>query len=90
MSQESGRPLLLQSIMMPLNLWDGNLWQVHVLSRGEKDNAKLRRPWEEPEQKSPFAAFAEAMSPETKANPKAIDASQKKAKDAKKNPKHKR
>jgi hypothetical protein len=83
-------PLLLQSIMMPLNLWDGNLWQVHVLSRGEKDNAKLRRPWEEPEQKSPFAAFAEAMSPETKANPKAIDASQKKAKDAKKNPKHKR
>lgn len=85
-------PLLLQSIMMPLNLWDGNLVQVHVLGRGEKDDAKFKRPWEEPVQKSPFAAFAEAMSPDAKGKPgqrKAIDA-QRPKKDPKKNPKHKK
>ena len=85
-------PLLLQSIMMPLNLWDGNLVQVHVLGRGEKDDAKFKRPWEEPVQKSPFAAFAEAMSPDAKGKPgqrKVIDA-QRPKKDPKKNPKHKK
>jgi len=85
-------PLLLQSIMMPLNLWDGNLVQVHVLGRGEKDDAKFKRPWEEPVQKSPFAAFAEAMSPDAKGKPgqrKSIDA-QRAKKDPKKNPKHKK
>ena len=85
-------PLLLQSIMMPLNLWDGNLVQVHVLGRGEKDDAKFKRPWEEPVQKSPFAAFAEAMSPDAKGKSgqrKSIDA-QRAKKDPKKNPKHKK
>lgn len=80
-------PLLLQSIMMPLNLWDGNLWQVHVLGRSEKKYPALKRPWQEPEQKSPFAALAEAMSPDAKS--KNAAESNRAAKDPKKNPKKK-
>lgn len=80
-------PLLLQSIMMPLNLVEGNLFQVHMLGRDERTNAALKRPWEVVEQKSAFAALAEAMSPETKKpQPKVTTAK----KDPKKNPKHKR
>ena len=80
-------PLLLQSIMMPLNLVEGNLFQVHMFGRDESTNAALKRPWEVVEQKSAFAALAEAMSPETKKpQPKVTTAK----KDPKKNPKHKR
>lgn len=61
-----GPPLLLQSIMLPLNLWDGNLWQMHMLGRDEKHNPALKRPFQAVKQQSPFAAIAEAMSPESK------------------------
>jgi len=80
-------PLLLQSIMMPLNLWDGNLWQAHVLGRSETKYPALKRPWQEPEQKSPFAALAEAMSPDAKGKNSAE--SNRAAKDPKKNSKKK-
>jgi len=62
-------PLLLQSIMMPLNLGDERLFQVYVLGRTAATHANLKRPWEPEPAKSPFAAFTEGyklVAPEAK------------------------
>jgi len=55
-------PLLLQSIMMPLNLSETQLFQVHVLGRTSATHANLKRPWEPEPVKSPFAAFTEGFN----------------------------
>ena len=55
-------PLLLQSIMMPLNLSETQVFQVHVLGRTAATRANLQRPWEPEPVKSPFAAFTEGFN----------------------------
>lgn len=38
-------PLLLQTVMMPMNLWDMPVFQVHFLGKDTNSSAKLKRPW---------------------------------------------
>eukprot|EP00740_Mantoniella_antarctica_P006027 CAMPEP_0181352622 /NCGR_PEP_ID=MMETSP1106-20121128/2408_1 /TAXON_ID=81844 /ORGANISM="Mantoniella antarctica, Strain SL-175" /LENGTH=251 /DNA_ID=CAMNT_0023465195 /DNA_START=140 /DNA_END=895 /DNA_ORIENTATION=- len=55
-------PLLLQTVMMPLNLWEMPVFQVHFLGRDTKSAPKLKRPWKPEEQPNPLADLAKAFT----------------------------
>ena len=38
-------PLLLQTVMMPMNLWEMPVFQVHFLGKDTNSSPKLKRPW---------------------------------------------
>jgi hypothetical protein len=54
-------PIVLQSIMLPLNMFESPAFQVHVLGKSTKGNKKLERPWIPEEKPNPFAQL---MSPQ--------------------------
>ena len=54
-------PIVLQSIMLPLNMFESPAFQVHVLGKSTKVNKKLERPWIPEEKPNPFAQL---MSPQ--------------------------
>lgn len=56
-------PIVLQSIMLPLNMMETPAFQVHVLGKDVGSNKKLQRPWMPEEKPNPFADLAKAMSP---------------------------
>ncbi len=55
-------PLLLQQIMLPMNLMEMPVVQVHLL--GRKPEGKLARPWKPEEKPNPFGEMAKAFSGE--------------------------
>ena len=57
-------PLLLQTVMMPMNLWDMPVFQVHALGKDATKTPALKRPWKPEEQPNPFADLAKALNPE--------------------------
>ena len=56
-------PIVLQTIMLPLNMMETPAFQVHVLEKDGSANKKLQRPWMPEEKPNPFADLAKAMSP---------------------------
>jgi|TARA_B100001250_G_scaffold302017_1_gene263710 hypothetical protein len=56
-------PIVLQTIMLPLNMMETPAFQVHVLGKDGSENKKLQRPWMPEEKPNPFADLAKAMSP---------------------------
>ena len=56
-------PIVLQTIMLPLNMMETPAFQVHVLEKDGSENKKLQRPWMPEEKPNPFADLAKAMSP---------------------------
>jgi hypothetical protein len=52
-------PLLLQTVMLPMNLFDMPVVQVHLL--GKKPVGKLARPWKPEEKTNPFGEMAKAF-----------------------------
>ena len=38
-------PLLLQTVMMPMNLWEMTVFQVHFLGKDTNSSPKFKRPW---------------------------------------------
>lgn len=38
-------PLLLQTVMMPMNLWEMPVFQVHFLGKDPNSSLNLKRPW---------------------------------------------
>ena len=56
-------PIVLQTIMLPLNMMETPAFQVHVLGKDGSANKKLQRPWMPEEKPNPFADLAKAMSP---------------------------
>lgn len=56
-------PIVLQSIMLPLNMMETPAFQVHVLGKDGSSNKKLQRPWMPEEKPNPFADLAKVMSP---------------------------
>ena len=56
-------PIVLQTIMLPLNMMETPAFQVHAFSRRTEPNKKLQRPWMPEEKPNPFADLAKAMSP---------------------------
>jgi hypothetical protein len=55
------RPLVLQSVMMPNNIFDNQLFKIYIL--GYKAEGKLKRPWTKPA--SPFASLMGGNKTET-------------------------
>eukprot|EP00891_Asterochloris_glomerata_P009709 jgi/Astpho2/9709/Aster-x0867 len=51
------QPLAMQIVMLPLNLFESQLFKVHVL--GQAPQGALARPWKED---NPFAAFTEGAA----------------------------
>ena len=56
-------PIVLQTIMLPLNMMETPAFQVHILGKDGSENKKLQRPWMPEEKPNPFADLAKAMSP---------------------------
>lgn len=55
-------PLLLQTIMLPMNLMELPVFQVHFLGKDPSTSNRLSRPWKIEEQPNPFSDLAKAFN----------------------------
>ena len=76
-------PIVLQTIMLPLNMIETPCFRVHVLGRDSKSDERLKRPWREEKPANPFTDLAKAMSPPPPPKTKRTEEGNKKGEDAK-------
>ena len=71
-------PLLLQTVMLPMNLIEMPVFQCTLL--GRKAEGKLARPWKPEEKPNPFSEMAKAFNPPEEGEAKAAKKEGKKKK----------